>query len=333
MTTKVILSVDTEFSIAGAFVDPINNKPVGLQAVLCEKDGLSHGLGFILETLTQYDMRATFFVEALNTSYFGYDPMGQIARGIMDRGQDVQLHLHPCWQYFKNQYWQEELKRSPPNDDITRRSCQEIESILLEGLDTFSKWGLPKPKAIRTGSLMVNKNVYKAMGLVGINISSNVGVGIFRPVEKELELYSGMHEIENCYELPVLTYCDINVISKKHLKTLTITGSSWEEIEFLLRAAFRKQLDYMVILTHPSEFVKRKNDQYTDIHPNNINKARFVKLCQFLQSNKNMFTVMTFSDLQVTDNKKVPDTLLHVHPFYALKRLVENYANDRIQSY
>src|ERR1035437_4760044 len=178
MKTKIILTVDVEFSIAGAFADPINNKPMGLQSVLLEKNGQSHGLGFILDTLDKHDIKATFFVETLNANYFGHDLMGNIAHTIVDRGQDIQLHLHPCWQYFKKPNWQEVLKLNPPNDDISRRSYHEIESLLLEGLDIFSLWGLARPKAIRTGSLCVKKDVYKAMQKIGIKLSSNIGFGI-----------------------------------------------------------------------------------------------------------------------------------------------------------
>ena len=46
--TRVYLSVDTEFSIAGAFDDPAANQPVGPQAVYCEIDGKSAGLGYLL---------------------------------------------------------------------------------------------------------------------------------------------------------------------------------------------------------------------------------------------------------------------------------------------
>ena len=333
MQTKVILSVDTEFSIGGTFVDPTHNKPVGLQSVLCEKDGQSHGLGFILDTLDKYNLQATFFVEALNANYFGYDLMGQIAHTIVNRGQDIQLHIHPCWQYFKNKDWKDELKRNPANDDITKRSYQEIENILIEGVESFSQWGLARPKAIRTGSLSIKTDVYKAMKKTGIQISSNIGVGIFKPTETELELYSGCHEIEGCAELPVLTYCDMSLLGKKHLKLLTITGCSWNEIEFLLCSAAKHQLDYVVILTHPSEFIKKQNNQYTQFYSNKVNKQRFDKLCSFLQKNKINFSTITFSDLQLPAKSQPSNVLLKAPVFCTIQRLAENYLNDNLPKF
>ncbi len=101
MITNVFITIDTEFSIAGAFKDPVKNKPIGLPMVMCEKKGESHVLGFIIDTLDHYSLNVTFFVEALNVNYFGGDKMGQVAQMIKTRGGDVQLHIHPCWTYFK----------------------------------------------------------------------------------------------------------------------------------------------------------------------------------------------------------------------------------------
>ena len=45
MRTKVFITIDTEFSIGGAFVDPLAKSPIGAQNVLCEVNGRSEGLG------------------------------------------------------------------------------------------------------------------------------------------------------------------------------------------------------------------------------------------------------------------------------------------------
>jgi len=96
MRTEVCLTIDTEFSIAGAFADPVNRRPVGEARVYCPAQGEDCGLPFILRTLARFAVPATFFVETLNTAYFGDAPMRRIAETIVAAGQDAQLHLHPC---------------------------------------------------------------------------------------------------------------------------------------------------------------------------------------------------------------------------------------------
>lgn len=75
--TRVYLSVDTEFSIAGAFDDPVANRPVGPQAVYCDIDGRSAGLGFLLETLGGHGARFPWLM---------YNLMG---RGVEVSGADT----------------------------------------------------------------------------------------------------------------------------------------------------------------------------------------------------------------------------------------------------
>ena len=97
---QVCITVDTEFSIGGNFDNP-QLTPVSDPIVLGAVGGKEHGLGFLLDSLAQFALPATFFVEALQTAYFGDEPMGSIARRIADAGHDVQLHLHPCWLHYE----------------------------------------------------------------------------------------------------------------------------------------------------------------------------------------------------------------------------------------
>jgi hypothetical protein len=93
---EVCITIDTEFSIGGNFEDPAL-APVAEPIVLGSVGGREQGLGFLLDSLGEFGIRATFFVETLQTAYFGDEPMGGIARRIAAAGHDVQLHLHPCW--------------------------------------------------------------------------------------------------------------------------------------------------------------------------------------------------------------------------------------------
>ena len=53
MKTKVFITIDTEFSIGGAFEAPLTVKPIGSQNVWCEAGGKSQGLGFMLDTFAE----------------------------------------------------------------------------------------------------------------------------------------------------------------------------------------------------------------------------------------------------------------------------------------
>lgn len=325
--TRVYLSVDTEFSIAGAFDDPVANRPVGPQAVYCDIDGRSAGLGFLLETLGGHGARATFFVETLNTNYFGDAPMGEVAGRLHRAGHDVQLHLHPCWSYFESGDWQDRLRVDPPNDDICRRERGEIERLIRCGIETFRRWSLPGPRALRTGGLRVSRRVYEAMRSCGMTVASNIGVGVYRPGEPELSLYSGRHYIEGVLELPVTSYLDRSIPGRPRHKTLTVTGSSWPEMRHLLRQAQRSGVRDIVILTHPFEYIKHRDITYERLYPNRVTRDRLERLCEFVAREPG-FVFACIGEAQAEPDGVVRNELLTVPPLCSLGRMVVNRIND-----
>jgi hypothetical protein len=148
--TEVCITVDTEFSIGGNFYNP-EFLPVAEPIVLGAVDRKEHGLGFLLESFSEFGIRATFFVEALQTAYFGDEPMGIIARRIAGAGHDVQLHLHPCWLHYERTGAR---PKTEPNDSCADRSDDELDDFFAAGLAAFSRWGLPKPIAVRSGPII-----------------------------------------------------------------------------------------------------------------------------------------------------------------------------------
>ncbi len=334
MKTQVFLTIDTEFSIGGAFEDPEQNKPVGPRAVLCEVDGRSHGLGFLLDTLRASGIRATFFVEALNTYYFGDAPMRDLALSIKAAGHDVQLHVHPCWTYFKREDWPSHLKSDPPSDHMDRRSIEQVTEWLSAGVATFERWGVGRPAALRTGSLIADRTVYDAMERVGLRLSSNIGFGTHRPADSGLHFFSGIHRVGRVTELCVLTYADFQIGSRIHYRTLTITGTSFSEMRTLLLRAHESEVQSVVILTHPFEYVKYETSDFSDLRPNRINQRRLTLLGEFLRSNADRFETATFSDLarEPPPPSPGPDVVLRVPAQRMLGRMVQNGLNTRIRA-
>lgn len=328
MRTRVVLSIDTEFSIGGALRAGSRSLPVGAQNVLCNVQGKSEGLGFMLETFAASDLKATFFVETLQTAYFGDEPMAELARRIAQAGHDVQLHLHPVWTYFDHPNWQDRLATVGPTDNMHDRGLDELVAFLRRGIDALVRWGLPAPIALRTGNLMVDRNVYRAMAQVGMKISSNIARAVFEPAEPALRLNAGVHEIEGILELPVLTYADLAVGSRKRCKSLTVTGTSLAEAACLLDRAHREGVKAVVLLTHCHEFVK--GDMQGRLAANRVNQRRLAGLCKYLQDSPDRFEVVTMG--QLVDGRlgpgPQPDPLLGVPPPLAMHRMVQNKLSE-----
>lgn len=331
MRTQVCITVDTEFSIAGAFRDR-EAFPVAEQRVWCVTDNQSHGLGFMLDCFTQYKITATFFVEVLNKHYFKHDPMRRVAEQLHVAGHDVQLHLHPCWTVFQHKDWRERgrVRTTPGLDAFFGRSESDSLRLMEYGLETFYTWQLPAPTVFRSGGLHHDDVLYRAQARAGIPYSSHVGVAVFDSGDANYRLYSGRHERHGVIECPTLSFRDWKIPGKAHLKTLTITGSSFAETRMLLEQAHREGMEQVVILTHPFEYVHSVDRPVPKVRRHHVNQRRLAKLCKFLNENSDRFSTcgMAAAAAMPMRTESSRNVLLEGSLLKALPRMVEQTVYD-----
>jgi hypothetical protein len=331
--TEVCITIDTEFNVAGALSRPDRYQPIGAQAVQCAVGDREEGLGFLLASFAQSGIRATFFVETLQTCYFGADPMGNLIDRIAGAGHDVELHFHPGWLHFLKPDWAH--RTAEANDACSGLSDESLDRVLSISLDVFSRWGLGRPVAARTGNLDVDSAVYRALERFGIPISSSVGLALRRPREEILRQYAGRHWIGKILEMPVLSFHELQFGRCTRLRLLTITACSWPEIETLLWRAREAGISPVVLLTHPTEFIKYRDVQLQDVRRNRINQDRLLQLLQFLQRNSQDFEAVTFraraADWLSRGAASAP--VLRGSTTQSLARMMQNFINDHVWSY
>jgi peptidoglycan/xylan/chitin deacetylase (PgdA/CDA1 family) len=288
MRTRVCITIDTEFSIGGAFANAAR-VPVAEPNVWCNIKGRSEGLGFMLDTFRQNKVQATFFVETVQRAYFKHDPMRPIAQLIRDEGHEVELHAHPCWSLFEHEDWRERVRQQRGPDDFQGRSVDDTVRLLEQGIATFKDWGLQRPRAFRSGNLQHDDNLFRALAQVDIRYSSNVGVAVYNNGNPDYALYSGTHERFGVLECPVLSYTDWKIGSRQHMKSLTIAGTSFAEMRNLLEQAHASQVPLVVILTHPFEYVQSADEDYLHARRHRVTQQRLSQLCAFLHANQDRF--------------------------------------------
>ena len=330
----VSLTVDVEFSIGGAFADPEACVPVGLAHVDCSAEGEDHGLPFLLRILGRHGFQATFFVETAQTAWFGDAPMASVVRRLLEAGQDVQLHLHPCWSWFRDPDWRERLRRAAPLDDCAALQPSELAESMREGAEALIRWGAPRPVAFRAGGLKAGLNVHRAMKLAGIGLGSNVGLGYAAPRDPELlTLASGVREpVEGVRETPVTSYLAPRHSGSPGRRLMTVTGASFGEMRGLLEQAAALGISPVTILTHPFEFVKAAPPGFPGVRPNRLNKARLRRLCAYLAARPDLYRVTSFAQGDSRwRTQAAADPALRVSPAAALGRLAANALNDRLR--
>lgn len=273
------ITIDTEFSAGGYLHDPVRNKPVTDRAVYCRINGRSHGLGFLLETMKEFGVCATFFVEAAHCYVLGHEPMRPAVQDILAAGQDLQLHVHPMWLHGS-----ERRAGCPLTDAMAELSSEQIEDAIAEGLRAFEAWGAPKPVAFRVGSLRMRRKVYPVLKKLGIPISSSVGAARAWYDGEGIAIENGRKWVDGVLEVPVLCYTDLKFGPKRHKRNLSVVGSGAGEILSVLKRAAAAGVEDAVILSHPFEFIKRSSGYYQRIAPNPIVQGRFRTLCRALAS-------------------------------------------------
>ncbi len=310
---KVCISFDVEFNINQAF-NKVDNKPLGREVF-----ELNSGEGFdnIVSILERNSAKATFFVEALNTCYFSNDEMGRYARSLLSKGFDVQMHTHPCWEFFAKENWQSYIPVTP-KDNYSELSVESIVESLNLALDVFSHWQVPRPTAFRAGNLAASGNLYKALKICGFEHSSNIGMPYFKPKEEHLQFENDCREIDGVYESPVTSF--VSMGWKK--KLLTITGTSFYEMKNVLQKAHEQGVENIVVLTHIHEFLNYDKNQL-----NKINLARLNKLCRLINKNEE-YEFANISELNIME--KCRDRKIKTSPLSGLITQLENVINDKL---
>jgi len=327
--TKVFITVDVEASIAGCFSDPERYKPLLAQPVYGKVGQAGHGLEFILATLAQHNLQATFFVESLQSRYFGMEPMSDVVTQIKAHQQDVQLHVHPCWTNFDNGVVTSTLY----NDHSTGREHQEMVAIFKEASERLIELGAAAPIAVRTGSFSCGVDTFTALADLGIKYSSNISMGISPPNESKLHHENGLHQIGSVLEMPLTTFKSYSVKGGVTSRGMTVTGCSASELTSLLRQAYKQQLDYVCILTHPFEFFKKNNMQYQRICANRLTQYRLKILCEFLANNEDCFSTHHFSSLDNTTQASSSNKVILQGTYgKALLRAAENFSYDSLRT-
>ena len=326
---RVCLTIDTEFSIAGAFADPAR-RPVGAQMVRCDVDGRSQGLDFLLDCFERHAITATFFIETLQRHYFRDDPMRPLAQRIAAAGHEVQLHAHPCWAVFQHDDWPERVRRQPRQDDFAGRDEASTLELLRQGQATFREWGLAPPQVFRSASLQHDAGLYRALADAGIPYSSNIGLAIYDSGDPRYRLYGGRHLRHGVLECPLLTFSDWR-LRHPHLKTLSICGTSFAETRTLLERARRAGMELVVILTHPFEYVQSRGADYRTLRRHAVNQRRLERLCAYLAANADRYQAsgLAAAASQPLAPRAGDNRLLRVAPWQSVLRMATQFLYDR----
>jgi hypothetical protein len=295
---KIFITIDVEHGIGGAFSD-VALKPIDSNRhIFCQIGNNFYGIPLIIDILNKNKIKASFFVETANKYFFGEDETRQACRYIVDKGQDVQLHLHPNYKNFENNAYRKFNRNKKLSDLMAHYSLSEQTNLVKEGKDLLQKYGAPSVIAFRAGCFGANNQTLEALKNNGIVFDSSYSYGHLGStcfLDRLGTINDGI-DIEGIREFPVTHFQDFCFLNYHRLKLMDISGVSFFEIKKALFKALRQGTSFVTIILHSFSFVKAKDNQYRNISPNYIAINRFKDLCAFLSKNNDYFEALSFSD-------------------------------------
>jgi peptidoglycan/xylan/chitin deacetylase (PgdA/CDA1 family) len=310
--------------MGGAWGNPTLKPVPPLRGAWGEYGSRQLGLPWIVEILEQHGLVATFFVEAFMEDQ-GHPGEGErICQYLLDRRQDVQLHIHPNHRHYG---LRQRGLSAPFTDDIADLSPVDQLALLQEGSDRIQRWTGRRPVAFRAGNMAASEQTLQQLEAAGVPIDSSYAFpyagGQCRFSARDP--YNGSKWYGGVLEMALSGFRQTLASELGRPKPLDLMGISFEECRDAIRLICGAGADAVVIL-HSFSLFKVRNVQYERGKVNRIVARRFRRLCQWLAAGQP--PVCTFGDLAraIADKtyqaRHVPPCRL-VHPRALVRKAVQ----------
>ncbi len=295
MNRGVFITFDVECSMGGAWGNG-SLKPVPpSRAVWGEYAGGKLGLPLIVEILRQNRLTATFFIEAFVEEQGYPGETERICEYLLDHGQDVQLHIHPCHKFYALKL---DGKPYPLTDQMAELEPDAQRELLSQGCERIQRWTGRRPVAFRAGNMGASEETLKQLAAVGIRIDSSYTFPYAggRCCFGAHEPYNGSKWYGDVLELALSGFYQRRLPLLHPAKKVDPMGVSFAECRDAIRAICGAGADAVMIL-HSFSLLKKRNVQYDGGRLNRIVARRFRRTCAWLAEHAEQYPARTFSEL------------------------------------
>ncbi len=278
------------------------------------------GVFYQMDTFDRHGLKAVFFVDPMPALLWGTGAIAEIVEPILERGHDVQLHLHTEW-----------LALAGPANPLGRRSGANLKDFAFEEQCRLIDWaraalmdaGAPRPVAFRAGNFGANDDTLRALAALGLSHDSShspgfpaspcaIGLGPEhrRPVQRH-----------GVIEVPVGCIEDV----AQGLRHAQLTALSLRELIGAVRHARDHEIDDLTLVSHSFELLCRDRRRI-----NRIVKRRFDRLCEGLGAMRGIGTTTYTLRKPKALHRPNPRPALPRNPVRAGIRLVEQAVANAI---
>lgn len=294
MTPGVYITVDVECSMGGAWdCDQLRPVPPS-RGMMGQYGDRAFGVPLIVQILREYGLAGTFFLEPFNDELGHPDQTEPVCRFLLDRGQDIQLHVHPNHVHYGQKLRGEAYVTC---DQIGELEGQQQEELVRAGIERLQSYTGRKPVAFRAGNMGASEETLGHLSEAGICIDSSYafpfagGQCLFPAGEP----WNGSRWYGDVLEVALSGYYQPRCPGLHAAKPLDFVGiSAGEMIEAIEKiAAVGAET---VLILHSFSLMKVRDLQYNRGRLNRIVAGRLRKVCRWL-SGRSDLEVRTFAGL------------------------------------
>lgn len=319
------ITIDTEYSS-----DMVHKAGPGCRAenFACAVSGRTaegdYGLGYKLDMFNRHGHRGVCFVDPMPAMLWGTAAIEDVVGPILERGHDVQLHLHSEW-----------LELADAGHPLRRRlggaTGRNIKDFSLEqqcalidwARDTLISAGAPPPVAFRAGNYGADDTTLRALARCGIgyDTSHTPGIedgdcGIALGAEHRVPLRH-----QGVVEVPIGCIATVG----GGLRHAQITALSAREMLAALRHARDAGMRSFTMVSHSFELVNRRRGKV-----NRIVRRRFERLCEAIARMKGVWTGTYAESPPPVVSLDPADTLAPADPVAETLRIGEQLAANTL---
>ena len=267
-STALLITVDTELSAL------LHRRGMSLDdnvrsSIWGDATGGSYGIGWQMDQLEEHGLRGVFFLDPMPALVFGTDFLKPVVAAIVERGHEVQLHVHTEW--LAN-------ATHSPVQGRTGRNIGDFslgdQMILLGMARTWLEdAGAPAINAFRAGNFGANDDTLRALAQLGIAWDSSVNPAYHRYGCRitGARAQTGITRHTGMLEAPVSGIID----RPGSFRPAQICAMSAGEMRAGLRHAARERHGAFITVIHSFEMLSRDRRR-----PNLAVMRRFIALCR-----------------------------------------------------
>lgn len=293
----VLFTIDTEISMGGALKDH-SVSPVGAdRRIWGETSSGRFGIELFMDEFEAHGMRGVFFYEPVGKHVVGEENLAAAARAIVERGHDVELHVHPEFKMDLDAVRRGDMEK--PSARLHNYSLDEQRRYLREAADDLEKWTGRRPIAFRSGGFASDEVGAEACAAEGIPIDSSYNLWAVERGVSPFSLPTPLNDVA-FLENGVLEVPMTNLVTRgprAGYRPFELSALNAAEMIAAVEEMYEAGMRVCCTLTHSFRLIRTTNHQYTDARLDWFNLHRLRAFLRHLEANADRFRVVTYKDL------------------------------------